>query len=126
MSGVGPDVRNCLDADIARLDVGEVDAVFFERENGNFDLRPIGSKLFLFFRVPCLNYLWWKIGFLVKIGTSEVEDEWGRDNLHLDDLQFVVIAHEFRNIEKIGHLDDLVLLQADVDVPFTGVGVLVA
>src|SRR6266566_1819515 len=42
----------------------------------------------------------WEIRRRVRPGSCEIQDEWARDDTHLDDAQLVIETNELRNIES--------------------------
>ena len=88
------------EADVARRNIQQVNAEFFKCGQNGLNCGPTILELLPLLCFPIGPDVVWELGARVEVGTGEVEDEWARDNGHLDYAQFVVEADELRHLES--------------------------
>ena len=103
--------------DVTRFHIGQIHAELGKRPLDRLDFLQTLAELFRLFFHPIRHHFGWVIRLLIQIGSGEIQDEWRRNNRHLDNPEVVVKTDQSWNLE-FQNLLDLPRLQSQIDIEF--------
>src|SRR2546422_9169972 len=93
-------IRSVEERDVAGRYIHHVNVQRLQRFQHGLDPWPVSAELLSLLRFPFGPRLVREIRRCVQPSSCEIQDEWARDDTHLDDAQPVVQADEVRDIES--------------------------